>query len=538
MKSRFTNLVAALTRMVWYPFLLVTYLLLNLIFTNLDQLSPSIALSPLIFLLLGSAITLGIFFIILKDWHYAGYLLFLILVFFFIFGHINRLITASLDEHRASVQLAILTAWFVLLILLATKNTWHIFGQGEKVTPLLNLIITLGIVSQLLSGAVTWIQTKLRRAEWMGSPLPWVQAETDIRLNCENHPDIYYIVVDGYGNQDVLQELYGLDNSHFLDHLRKDGFIVIENAHSNYTQTVYSLSSSLNMNYIGEMPSEISRQQYFYYSISNNRLIETLKQCSYQIVAFETGFHFTNQMRADIYLSKGPRLNEFVALLLVGSPIDVLAQQTLPQASDAIGINYNSHREWVLFQFQALSDVVQMDGPKFVFSHILAPHPPFVFDANGQPIDPQHEYEIMDGSAFAGDWEEYRTGYIAQVQFVNSMLEKTIEDILIQSVAPPIIILQGDHGPGSLLDWEDVDATCLWERTSILNAYYLPDSSKDLLYGDITPVNSFRFILAQYLAADLELLPDLTAYSSFVHKPPIVDVNERRDSRENCIPPQ
>ena len=81
------------------------------------------------------------------------------------------------------------------------------------------------------------------------------------------------------------------------------------------------------------------------------------------------------------------------------------------------------------------------------------------------------------------------------------------------SETPPIIVLQADHGPGAFLDWNSAERTCLWERTAILNAYYLPGDGAERLYDTITPVNSFRVILDAYFGAELGLLEDVSYYS-------------------------
>ncbi len=523
-------------RLVLYPFFFIVYLIVNLIFANLNQLDPNLAWLPLLTLLASAAAGVALFALILKNWHYGGYLFFLILVFFFLFGHLNRVVMSWFPQARDTLRLILLGTLWLLLGLLGLKQVWKRLG-AELVTPFLNLVFLLAIAVQVLIGASSRIQTSTQLSSWTESSLPWQQDQTITSLDCQDRPDIYYIIVDGYARQDVLRELYGIDNAPFLQMLTEKGFYIASQAHSNYTQTVYSLSSSLNMNYLGQMPEDESPQRYFSNMIINNRVMEILKQCNYQTVAIETGFFYTNRLQVDTYLTQGPRLNEFTAMLFAGSPIDVLAQVLYSRESMAT-VGYGSHRNWIMFNFKSLAEIPLMPGPKFVFAHILAPHPPFVFDAVGQPVEPNREYQILDGNDFAGDWNEYQLGYNAQVQFVDAELTKTIEAILARSATPPIIIIQGDHGPGSLLDWENEEKTCLWERTSILNAYFLPANGADLLYPEITPVNTFRLILNFYLGADLELLPDRVSYSSFIHRPPIVDVTERADSRNNCVPPK
>jgi hypothetical protein len=169
-----------------------------------------------------------------------------------------------------------------------------------------------------------------------------------------------------------------------------------------------------------------------------------------------------------------------------------------------------------------------------VFAHIVSPHPPFVFDAQENPIQPSRSYSMNDGDDYAGTWEEYQQGYAGQVQFVNRMLEKTIDAILAKSSRSPVIIVQGDHGPGGFLNWSSPEKTCLWERTSIFNAYYLPGVDTNVLTLNISPVNSFRVVLNAYFKANLELLPDYSYFTSHRLTRQIIDITDQSASIRNC----
>ena len=71
-------------------------------------------------------------------------------------------------------------------------------------------------------------------------------------------PDVYFIVLDGYARADVLQNDLNLDNSPFLDALRKRQFYVADCSMSNYAQTEQSFASSLNMMYLDGIIGQIS----------------------------------------------------------------------------------------------------------------------------------------------------------------------------------------------------------------------------------------------------------------------------------------
>lgn len=126
-----------------------------------------------------------------------------------------------------------------------------------------------------------------------------------------------------------------------------------------------------------------------------------------------------------------------------------------------------------------------MQGPKFVFLHLKCPHFPFVFDQDGGAVDPAHITNIKD--------KQY---YLGQYKFINKRILEVIDKLQQLSSIPPIIILQSDHGqrgsaPGNGPfrmdignDWQD-----------ILNAYFVPDADYNLLKEDMSPIDTFPFII-------------------------------------------
>jgi hypothetical protein len=510
-----------------YPFLFVFYVILNPLINNLGEIAPLQALRPLAVLLLSTVFIILACYWIFKDWHYAGYLSFLVLAFLSLYGHITRVLQDWLSLDVDAGRSVLLTTWGGLLLVLGFKRIWLRFG-GPRTTRALN--VYLGIL--LLVGTIAGLPNLPKAfARPVTQSEAQVASESDIKLDCTNTPDIYYIIMDAYGRADVLESLYGLDNSVFIETLESKGFYIASQSHSNYIQSIFSIPSGLNFSYLESEPEDTDAVKYFTSLTTDNQLMRTLKGCGYQTIAFETGFTFTDHPKVDLYLSSGSPLNNFENLLLAGTPLNWIPQAIYQKP---LAHSYAGHREGVLFTFEQLGSIPNLPGPKVVFAHIISPHPPFVFDAQGNPIEPPRSYSINDGDDYRGDWEEYKQGYAGQVEFVNGMLAEMLDDILKKSAEPPIIILQGDHGPGAFLDWDSPEQTCLWERSSIFNAYYLPGVNASLLTPDMTPVNSFRVVLNAYFEANLELLPAKTYYTSHRLIRQIIDVTEQRDSILNC----
>jgi hypothetical protein len=319
--------------------------------------------------------------------------------------------------------------------------------------------------------------------------------------------DIYYIVLDGYVRADVLQELYGFDNSEFIAYLQEKGFAVPTSNHSNYPTTPLSIASTLNMDYIQALTPglENHRERWLMAPfIDHSRVRALLESQGYKTVSISTNWSITDNSTTDLYLYPYPvMLSDFEGFVLDVTPLKYFKPllgsfASVPEAE--------THREIVRYHFETLIDLPGVPGPKFVFSHIISPHPPFVFDRNGSPVDSSASFSFRDANEYAGSLEEYRQRYLEQVQFVNRQLEQTIEAILAESTVPPIIILMADHGSGMLTDFSSSENTCLRERFSPFAAYYLPGVERSEIPPDISSVNLFRIIFDEYFDARLPLL--------------------------------
>jgi hypothetical protein len=167
------------------------------------------------------------------------------------------------------------------------------------------------------------------------------------------------------------------------------------------------------------------------------------------------------------------------------------ARNWFPQADVESTRLLNFYNDTYFWLDQA-SQLPKEQGPKFALLHFFVPHDPFVFSPDGEFI------EIP---------EDARIGYLNSVQFINKEIIPVVEALIRDSTLPPIIIIQGDHGPSQ------VPGTTEFQRMAILNAYYLPYNGNTSLYASITPINSFRLILNLYFGQEMELLDDISYFT-------------------------
>lgn len=479
---------------------------------------------------IGFFLTLGLYFLFLRifnDAQRAGFVSTLFLIWFFM-GHLYRLLLEWSPFWRTAVGgLIALVVISIPFAGLASGWVWKKIRSKKTITNFLNVTSLLLVVFPLIT-----IASILPKESAQIQALRIRQAQTDIPVatSSASRPDIYVIIVDGYGRADFLQNIYGYDNSEFIGFLKDKGFYVADRSTPNYPQTELSLSSLLNFRYLDEYVEgfgDASGRGPLRELLQHTAVRSFLKDQGYQFVALPSAALFAQMRDADIYVGlSSSDINEFEGLLLSSSLVGVVAE--------AWGVNlplqsYETHRQYILFSLDKLKEVPEMAGPKFVFAHILSPHPPFIFDRDGSFITPDYPYSSWDASLFPGAKDQYITGYTDQMTFINQKLRDVVNSILNNSVVPPVIILQGDHGPGAYYDMLELNDSCLAERYSILNAYYFPDGDYQLMYPEITPVNSFRVILDAYFGTDLDLLDDKNYFASWLSPYEFTDVTSRVD---------
>lgn len=216
---------------------------------------------------------------------------------------------------------------------------------------------------------------------------------------------------------------------------------------------------------------------------------------------------------ADIYLKSGQELDPFHNALLNTTPIPDL--QALFDRSDLFDLRRN-RLLYVLDQVGRVQALNQ--SPLFVYAYLEAPHPPFVFGPNGEPTQKGNRYRHLDGNWLIKPGGMARSEYIRryrnQLIFINTKVREAINTIIANAKSPPVILIFGDHGPRSELNWEDVNSTNHHESMSILNSFYLPGADKALLHPNLSPVNTFRIVFNSYFGQHYELLPDRSYYST------------------------
>lgn len=492
---------------VLYPYLFGVFPILFLHAQNAGEMRFRDLIGPLGLVLLATFLLMMVLSRVYRSADKAGVVVSTLLLLFFSYGyvfHIVELHTMGLQTSRNKLALFLGS----LLVLLVVLRVLQALGERvSQLTPLLNFVAAgLVVVQFWTAGVALWGRQDLQNRE----------ADLEGALGtAQRKPDIFFILLDGYARQDVLADLYEVDNKVFLDGLEARGFKVAEDSRAPYVQTLLSLAAIFNLDYLegfaGDIDPESDDRVGLSGAIWNSAAIRSLEAQGYSTASFATGYAMTEFKRADRYLVPGDNLSEFSRLLIDTTPLQLIVDS---------GSQAERHRNRIEYVFRALPKLKGTARPLFVLAHAITPHPPFVF-GEGTDAEPSGRwFGMADGSHRVLSPDErarYRQRYRGQLEVVNGLVEEAIDELLARPEGQrPVIILVSDHGPGSELRWYSMEETDLRERLASLFAIYLPGAATDeVLEEPVTPVNTFRMVFNQYLGADYPMLPARSIFSTW-----------------------
>ena len=477
----------------FYPYVYSLYPVLALLAFNAGQIKVEAGWRALLASLLCSAMLYLLVRLFLRDWYRAAFLSMLLMMLLYSYGHIHLSLVKRWDGIDFTPWM--LGGWLILAVLAVVWAT-------RPDVPFVGSVMPLNVIALGLAVVSLW-QISFGVQKGSGHRLGADNAPVQELTRPANPPDVYYFVLDMYTRADLMQSAYGYDNGDFLQELEARGFYVASCSQSNYTRTELSMASSLNMSYLQGLdakfvPESIGRRR-LWDALKHNAVRYNLEQMGYTTISFANGFPWSELDDADVFLTPPPfasGMTEFVTLFL---QTNLLGEGQKLGWFDADQIMAQNFRDRHNLVFESMDDVVDMPGPKFVYVHLIMPHPPFVFGPEGEPTNPAdfwNEKKVYPP-------EKLAQGYTNQATFLNKQMLAMLDTILAGSETPPIIVVQGDHGP-----WSQPNP----QHFFILNAYHLPERNSEL-YPTISPVNTFRIVFNEYFGGDYDLLDDVSYYS-------------------------
>jgi hypothetical protein len=504
-----------------YLVLLPLFPALKIASFNITRLDPSHFLLPAVTLLAGVLLLRGVLRLFIANGELLDRLLALGFVCLFAAGYI---LPSSL---YAIGWIAVFAGLAYLTIREAAPRKNSAFGLAVVAVALLAMPVVRMVVN-----APVWFErasvSEIARNAFPELPGPSGPGDGERR-------DVYYIILDRYARADQLLEVYGYDNSSFLNALNARGFSISDQSYSNYQRTAHSLASSLNMAYLDGLevaPAATSHDWVPLYDLLQDfRLLRFFDGEGYATHFLGSWWEPT---RRNLLVDESYTWRAWPEMARI-----IVENSLVGQAAELIGVEALDSR-WLQCQrprhkFERLMAISERQEATFAFAHFLVPHPPFVLDEQGTCMS------VAEASA-----RTRAENYIGQLRYANDQLLQLVDHLMSRPGPEPIIVLQADEGPWpevyagdeitrlgtdvSAVDWLATEPAELREKMAILNALYLPGVETGTIASDATPVNSFRLILRHYFGVPLEDLPDRQlVYESALKIYSFHDVSEKLD---------
>lgn len=344
-------------------------------------------------------------------------------------------------------------------------------------------------------------------------------------------PDIYYLVFDRYANEQVLREQFGFDNTLFVQSLKEQGFYVNAQATTHYPYTAMSVASTLNASYHTSaltpfLDNAVQSRTLYHNLIHTASVTRALKDAGYTYHHLGSWYGATNEApMADV-----SHIYEHSLVIggkerkrLRGLESSAFRQSPYYRFTQVGGLSWWPFQGHEFFgstmpkaQLTTLRSLsTQKPGGRFIFAHILLPHDPFYFHADGS---------LSSNIGSNDEGKPIKQKYLDQVQFVNGQINSLVATIRQHSNGQAVILLNADEGPyphvlntsflgptgvegtvaGNMNEWPE---DWLHMKYGILQAVHIPRATPED-YAHLSSVNLFRIVLNRYLGYNLRYLPE------------------------------
>ncbi len=447
--------------------------------------------------------------------------------FFFNFGGIRVQIIKlhSASDKMISLQALILSC----LVLVTLAIIWH--KSKPRWAPTATFYLNIFVL--ILVG---WFGLKITSMVISNLNVNLSSTKKDVlaqRASKKPDMDFYYFIFDRYASQPSLEQRFKDNNQDFLARLEQKGFKVASNSHANYPFTLWSVASTLNANYLSPQSSQVKGNAWnvvpVQQLIAGNAVGQFFRQHGYSYINLGSWWGPT---RATIYsneptlygrtltvLGNTHTMSTFSQFVYEMTPLPIVSKVApKPQGFTLFESLRQPGPDKIFYdQVAKFKDITKSPQPKFVFVHMLMPHPPYVFDKDGRP-------------AISKLPEEQQ--YVGQLDFTNTKILEMVHEIQ-SSPRKAAIVLAADEGPypPNMNSRDSMPAMTDWmlqQKFGILNAFYLPGVDVAKIPSSTTPVNTFRLILNNYFGTNLKLLPDKSyVYKNDYHPYDFIDITKR-----------
>jgi hypothetical protein len=413
------------------------------------------------------------------------------------------IVALALDDARVAALVAVVGLVVVAEGLVNRGIAWKLGRTATRaMTTLGAALIVVVAVSTLQQGTFGWavddVASRLSRPAQADHFDP-------------SSPDIVVLLLDGYPGDAAATLDPTFDADAFPAALAARGFDVERNSRSNYLLTRLTLATMFGDVHVAETPA--LAEEHGPGPSDNRRLrlltdrgpvLKALAGAGYETITITSAALDLGLYDTDRVISQ-PGAQEFETGLLKITTLGHLVDAVVPQF---IGDQSRANVLGVFDSSIAVSRELHT-RPRFVFAHVMAPHAPLLFAADGSPSNASVLSESFVEPDNAVRSLSRVTATFEYATFVADRAKQAVDQILANATRETVLVVMSDHGTDTLFNAKDPLASDLNERSSNFLAVRTPDHPK-LLPPGTTPINVLPRILNAYVGSNLPYQSDTT----------------------------
>ena len=315
-----------------------------------------------------------------------------------------------------------------------------------------------------------------------------------INNNIKN-PNVYYIILDGLTSNKYLKKKFNFDADSLNEKLKKQGFVIAENARASYNITHLTFSSIFYADYfLDENSEKYYDRSYFYPSIYSFKkkppLITYLNKKNYKFILFSASWgKCKRNYKINCYFPDG---NIISKILDDYAFFTFIFNSMVRSVAVKLNIKFLDQNDTIKVLKEKLNTDFEIwkSQPVFTFVHAYMPHEPYRYKnckINDNANKANFQYSL----------EEEMNYYISSVKCTFSRIDE-ITNLILSKDKDALIIFQGDHGTSMfspINELGDITQQSIEERFSIYNAALLPKKCKDKFNSKIGNVGTIQLVL-------------------------------------------
>lgn len=387
----------------------------------------------------------------------------------------------------------------VAAIIVLVAVTVVLYGKKEEIAQTVNGLFLLVFTVLILMNAIPAIPTIIHKNNMEVERNEDVYSLLNVdSVNTWNGPNIYYMIFDEYAGPENLDYFYAVDNAEFYNFMKEKNFNVSSssyNLESIHTCTI--VPNLVNLDYVvkDEMP-EAERTEY----MNNPTLYSVMKTLGYDIntVSFP---NFLDDTQSRNSYSGGTDYESKAGYFVLENSAFIhwykKYKKEATTGENKTELTFGESVKEAIEYFKSFpKDSKRASKKQFHMAYFQAPHVPFCFDAEGNPLPDSQSMNWNDPDI-----------YLGCLKWVSGRIEEIVDEILKED-PKSIIIVQSDHGAryvrhGGELNYNVEGLDKAYER-NILNCVYYKGKTLDI--EGLSGINTIRKILNEQYGTKMEML--------------------------------